>query len=193
MNRRDLLMGGAVAVAGAALARGVAEAQDDASADAPPASDVDGRYRPVVTPNGSSLPFRMVGGVKVFHLVAEPVHNVFTEGLEAHCWGYNGSTPGPTLEAVEGDRVRIYVTNRLPEPTTVHWHGVILPSGMDGVGGLSQHTIPPVDSFRNEFTFPQAATYMYNRHWDEITIEARGGASVGGRAGGSPIATSRSC
>jgi FtsP/CotA-like multicopper oxidase with cupredoxin domain len=55
--------------------------------------------------------------------------------LEAECWGYNGRVHGPTIEAVEGDRVRIYVTNRCRRPTTVHWHGVLLPNGMDGVAG----------------------------------------------------------
>ena len=65
----------------------------------------------------------IVDGVKVFHLIAEPVRNEFAPGLVGDCWGYNGTTPGPTIEAVEGDRIRIYVTNRLPEPTSVHWHG----------------------------------------------------------------------
>ena len=60
----------------------------------------------------------------------------FAPGLVATCWGYNGQVHGPTFEGTEGDDVRIYVTNRLPVATTVHWHGVFLPSGMDGVGGL---------------------------------------------------------
>src|SRR5918996_900070 len=54
---------------------------------------------------------------------------------------HGGATPAPTIEAVEGDRVRIYVTNGLPAPTSVHWHGMLVPSGMDGVGGLSQRAI----------------------------------------------------
>ena len=62
-------------------------------------------------------------------------------GWWASCWGYNGTTPGPTIEVVEGDRVRIYVTNRLSEPTSVHWHGILLPSGMDGVSGMTQKPI----------------------------------------------------
>ena len=88
----------------------------------------------------------MKDGVKEFHLVAEEVDHEFAPGSRAKCWGYNGSTPGPTIEAVEGDRIRILVTNRLPEHTTVHWHGILLPSGMDGVGGLSQ---PPHPAGRN--------------------------------------------
>ena len=86
-------------------------------------------YTPVVTPNGTTLPFVMKNGVKEFHLIAEPVKREFAPGMVVNCWGYNGQTPGPTIEAVEGDRVRILVTNRLPEHTSVHWHGVLLPSG----------------------------------------------------------------
>jgi FtsP/CotA-like multicopper oxidase with cupredoxin domain len=71
-------------------------------------------YTPVVTPNGSTLPFQMKQGVKEFRLVAEPVKREFAPGMVVNAWGYNGSTPGPTIEAVEGDRVRIYVTNKLP-------------------------------------------------------------------------------
>ena len=81
-------------------------------------------YTPVTTPNGSTLPFVLKDGVKEFHLVAEPVKREFAPGMIVNCWGYNGQTPGPTIEAVEGDRVRILVTNKLPEPTSVHWHGV---------------------------------------------------------------------
>ena len=77
----------------------------------------------------------MKNGVKEFHLVAEPVVREFAPGMKANLWGYNGQSPGPTIEAVEGDRVRIFVTNKLPEPTSVHWHGILLPSGMDGVSG----------------------------------------------------------
>jgi len=95
-------------------------------------------YNPVVTLNGWTLPWRMNNGVKEFHLVAEPVVREFTPGFKGHLWGYNGQSPGPTIEVVEGDRVRLFVTNRLPEHTSVHWHGQRLPNGMDGVTGLNQ-------------------------------------------------------
>jgi manganese oxidase len=100
----------------------------------------------------------MVDGVKVFHLVAEPVRHEFAPGLVANCWGYNGRVHGPTIEAVEGDRVRIYMTNRLPEPTTVHWHCILLPNGMDGVAGLNQKPIPSGETYRYEFTLRTAPT-----------------------------------
>src|SRR5207248_11131233 len=99
-------------------------------------------YTPVVTPSGATLEWKLVDGVKVFHMVAEEVEHEFAPGLKAKCWGYNGRVHGPTIEVVEGDRVRIYVTNRLPEPTTIHWHGILLENGMDGVAGLTQPAIP---------------------------------------------------
>lgn len=130
---------------------------------------VGGDYVPVTVPNGSTLPWRMIDGVKVFHLVAEPVKREFAPGLMVDCWGYNGETPGPLIEAVEGDRVRIYVTNRLAEPTTVHWHGILLPNGMDGVSGLNQAPIDPGQTFKYEFTLRQSGTFMYHPHFDEMT------------------------
>ncbi len=126
-------------------------------------------YIPVVTPNGTTLSWTVEGGVKVFHLTAEPVKREFSPGFIVNCWGYNGQTPGPTIEAVEGDRVRIYVTNKLPAATTVHWHGLYLPSGMDGVSGLNQRPILPDETFVYEFTLRQSGTHMYHPHYDEMT------------------------
>ena len=128
----------------------------------------------VRTLNGWTLPYRLNGDVKEFHLVAEPVEHEFAPGTRATCWGYNGSTPGPTIEAVEGDRVRIFVTNHLPEHTTIHWHGIVLPSGMDGVGGLSQPHIQPGETFVYEFVLHQHGTHMYHPHADEMTQMAFG-------------------
>ncbi len=139
-----------------------------------PAVDAAPSYRPVVTPNGATLPYRLVDGVKIFHLVAEEVLHEFAPGLAARLWGYNGRVHGPTIEAVEGDTVRIYVTNRLPAPTTVHWHGLHVPSGMDGVGGLSQRPIEPGETFRYEFTLRQHGTFMYHSHHDEMVQMALG-------------------
>ncbi len=126
-------------------------------------------YKPVTTLNGATLPWKMVDGVKVFHLIAEPVMHEFAPGLVAECWGYNGRVHGPTIEAVEGDRVRIYVTNQLPEATTVHWHAILVPSGMDGVGGLSQKAILRSETYKYEFTLRQHGTLMYHSHHDEMT------------------------
>jgi FtsP/CotA-like multicopper oxidase with cupredoxin domain len=131
-------------------------------------------YTPVVTPNNVSLAWKAVDGVKVYHLIAEEVEHEFAPGLKAHCWGFNGRIHGPTIEAVEGDRVRIYVTNRLPSGTSVHWHGLLVPNGMDGVAGLTQKVIRPGETFRYEFTLRQHGTHMYHSHHDEMTQMALG-------------------
>ena len=141
----------------------------------PPLVPPNGRpYRPVVTLNGWSLPWRMNNGVKEFHLVAEPVVREMAPGFKAHLWGYNGQSPGPTIEVVEGDRVRIFVTNRLPEHTTVHWHGQRLPNGMDGVAGLTQPPIEPGKTFVYEFVARRPGTFMYHPHADEMVQLAMG-------------------
>lgn len=170
ITRRNLLKT-STALAGAALvsaqrARGAPAAPR--RQDAPPSAS-GGTYVPVVTPNGWTLPYERVRGAKVFHLVAETIdEHEFAPGLVAQVWGYNGETPGPTLELVEGDHVRIYVTNRLPEPTTVHWHGVAVPNGMDGPAGLNQPSIPAGETFVYEFTFHRPGTFMYHSHFDEM-------------------------
>lgn len=146
----------------------------DPQAPAAPPGQPHRDYVPTITPGGATLPFKIVDGVKVFHLIAEEVRHEFAPGLRARCWGYNGRVHGPTLEAVEGDRVRVYVTNRLPAPTSVHWHGVFLPNGMDGVSGLTQPPIEPGQTFKYEWTFRQHGTFMYHSHHDEMTQMALG-------------------
>jgi FtsP/CotA-like multicopper oxidase with cupredoxin domain len=178
MNRRHLIqLFGAGALA-SATTRAAAEdpALDPVSGLHPQAMD-EGRkrgYTPVTTPNGRSLPFVIKGGVKEFHLVAEEVEHEFAPGCRARCWGYNGTTPGPTIEAVEGERVRILVTNKLPEPTSIHWHGILLPNGMDGVAGLTQAAIQPGETWAYEFTLRQAGSHMYHPHADEMVQMALG-------------------
>ena len=131
-------------------------------------------YLPVTTLNGWTLEPRCRDGFKEYHLVAEPVLRELAPGTVAHLWGYNGSSPGPTIEVIEGDRVRIYVTNRLPEHTSIHWHGQRLPNGMDGVVGLNQEGIPPGRTFLYEFEAKRPGTFMYHPHADEMTQMAMG-------------------
>src|SRR5687768_144962 len=141
----------------------------------PPLAPNTGRdYQAVVTLNGWSLPWRMNNGWKEFHLVAGPVVRELAPGMKAHLWGYNGASPGPTIETVEGDKVRIFVTNKLPEHTTIHWHGMLLPNGMDGVGGLTQPHIKPGQTFVYEFVTTKSGTFMYHPHADEMVQMAMG-------------------
>ncbi|ANL31924.1 multicopper oxidase protein (plasmid) [Rhizobium phaseoli] len=179
-NRRQLFGASAALLAAGAWtktsAMGLPDAPTMASADMqPPLHPTSGPdYQPVVTLNGWTLPHRMINGVKEFHLVAEPVEREMAEGMTAYLWGYNGQSPGPTIEAVEGDRVRIFVTNKLPEHTTIHWHGMILPSGMDGVGGLTQPHIPVGKTYVYEFDLVKSGTFMYHPHSDEMVQMAMG-------------------
>ncbi len=145
-----------------------------AAAEAPPAGRPDADYTPVVVPNGTKARYKVVDGVKVFHLTAEPVTWEVADGLTVRTWGYNGSVPGPLIELAEGDRARLYVTNHLPAPTSVHWHGLLLPCGQDGVSGLTQPPIRPGETFRYEFIFPHAGTFMYHPHFDSMTQEGMG-------------------
>ena len=168
ISRRNVLVSTAAAVAGAAAGLFSPKRLLAATTTGMANGTSSGRHTPVVTPNGASLPWRWEDGRKTFHLIAEPVVREFAPGLKVNCWGYNGQTPGPTIEAVEGDRVRIYVENRLPEPTSVHWHGVLLPNGMDGVSGLNQRAIHPGETFKYEFTVRQYGTQMYHPHFDEM-------------------------
>lgn len=174
ITRREMIVSSAAAaVGGSMLLQGSGQAQAaQHEQQAPTRKEL--LYTPVITPNGSTLPWKLVDGVKVFHLVAEPVKREFAPGLVVECWGYNGQTPGPTIEVIEGDRIRIYVTNRLPEATSVHWHGVLLPNGMDGVSGLNQKPIAPGETFKYEFELRQWGTQMYHPHFDEMTQMALG-------------------
>ncbi|KDB52818.1 multicopper oxidase type 3 [Sphaerotilus natans subsp. natans DSM 6575] len=179
ISRRSLFSAGA-AVAAASVSRVAMAALPEpviqtSAATAAPLQPATGRpYRPVVTLNGWSLPWRMNAGVKEFHLVAEPVVREMTPGFNANLWGYNGQSPGPTIEVVEGDQVRIFVTNRLPEHHAVHWHGQRLPNGMDGVAGLTQPAIPPGKTFVYEFEARRPGTFMYHPHADEMVQMAMG-------------------
>ena len=180
LTRRRLFSGAGLAVAAAAAAKSALAAlpeivSTDSTAMQPPLSPPNGRpYHPVATLNGWTLPWRMRNGVKEFHLVAEPVIREIAPGMKAHLWGYNGQSPGPTIEVVEGDRVRIFVTNRLGEHTSVHWHGQRLPNGMDGVAGLNQPSIKPGQTYVYEFVAQRAGTFMYHPHADETTQMAMG-------------------
>jgi manganese oxidase len=125
-NRRQFFAGAAATMAGLTVARSALAAlpepviQTSVDTAAPLVPNTGRPYNPVVTLNGWSLPWRMNNGVKEFHLVAEPVVREMAPGFKVNMWGYNGQSPGPTIEVVEGDRVRIFVTNKLPEHTQRH-------------------------------------------------------------------------
>ena len=173
ITRRTILSAGPLLAGGLALLR----ARNAASQTPLPAGDAAsqaGPYTPVTTPNGTTMPWTLKDGVKEFRIVAEPVQREFAPGMLVDCWGYNGQSPGPTLEAVEGDRVRLFLTNNLPERTSMHWHGALLPNGMDGVAGLVQEHIEPGETYVYEFNLRQHGTLMYHPHSDEMVQMALG-------------------
>jgi manganese oxidase len=118
----------------------------------------------VETPDVPSLPYTLENGVKVFHLVAEPVKRKIAPYKVMDVWGYNGTCPGPTIQVLQGDRVRIIVDNHLPESTTMHWHGFEIPVQMDGMPYISQKPIPPGGRFTYEFDLHQHGTFFYHAH-----------------------------
>jgi FtsP/CotA-like multicopper oxidase with cupredoxin domain len=183
-NRRDFLRKGAAATAGLVAVGAVAtdapaeqHEKHEHSAPRVPAGDAKDRGKlvsgrraaelppvPIETPDIPKLPWKMVDGVKEFHLTAEHLKREFVPDVWIDVWGYNGSMPGPTIEAVEGDKVRIIVHNKLPEATSAHWHGLEVPIAMDGVPGVTQDPIPAGGTYTYEFTLRQNGTFFYHSH-----------------------------
>ena len=128
-SRRNFFTGAAALVGAGLVSRAGAATLPEApimnsAATQPPPPPPNGRpYNPVVTLNGWSLPWRMNKGVKEFHLIAEPVVREIAPGMKANLWGYNGQSPGPTIEVVEGDRVRIRAGNLTMTNHPIHLHG----------------------------------------------------------------------
>ena len=121
-------------------------------------------FSPMVTPDLSDLPHEMDGGVKVFKLVAEPVKRKIAPFKTIDAWGYNGSCPGPTIQVQQGDRVRVVFENKLPESTSIHWHGLEVPIEQDGVPWISQKPIAAGEKYVYEFTVHQEGTFFYHSH-----------------------------
>ena len=113
---------------------------------------------------GQVLPPRLENGVKVFTLSTSVFRWSILPGVTVDAYGFNGQVPGPTLRFKQGDRVRIDVVNHLPETTSVHWHGLILPNVMDGPAMITQDPIKTGGVYHYEFTAVQSGTYLYHSH-----------------------------
>ena len=171
-SRRNFLRG-ITTLAGAATAQATAHTQhvhEPAQAERPRAipaassSTFSAGVVPVVTPDVPDMPWRLENGVKVFDVAVEHVRTEFLPGRIVDAWGFNGSIPGPTIQVNEGDRVRFIVENRLPEPFSMHWHGIEVPNDMDGMPGISQDPIAPGGRFVYEYTLHQNGTFFYHSH-----------------------------
>jgi len=151
----------------------------------------------VHTLNVPPLGYEMDGDIKVLTLIVQPVERYLTDGRmpdesvikewnrfvggmhhnmpkKVKLWGYNGSVPGPTIEAVEGDTIRVIMKNELPEPTSIHWHGLEVPNDQDGAGGHSEPPTPPGGTRIYEFTLHQVGTFMYHTGFNVMKQDGMG-------------------
>lgn len=132
-------------------------------------------YRAPVEARGDQpLEPRIEGGVKVFDLTASVIEWNILSYERVMGYAFNQQIPGPRIRITEGDRVRINVTNNLPEPTSVHWHGLVVPNQFDGPAGITQDPIEPGETFSYEFTVNQAGTFFYHSHDNADRQEALG-------------------
>jgi FtsP/CotA-like multicopper oxidase with cupredoxin domain len=112
------------------------------------------------------LSYKLENGVKVFNLTADPVRWPILKETTVTAWSYNGMVPGPLIKVTDGDKVKILVKNNLPEATTIHWHGILVPNNMDGIPDETQDPIEPGDTFTYEFTARPAGTFWYHSHFN---------------------------
>lgn len=131
---------------------------------------VDDSNVPSADPNARGnqpLAATVVDGVHEYQLTASVINWTILPDVVVTAYAYNGQVPGPLLRFTAGDPVRIIVANDLPEPTSVHWHGLVIPNNMDGAAGVTQAAIEPGESFTYEFTVPETpGTYFYHSHKD---------------------------
>ena len=113
---------------------------------------------------GQILESRMDGDTKVFEMSASVVKWSILPDEDVAAYAYNNQVPGPTIRVTQGDKVRIDFKNQLPESTTIHWHGLILPNEMDGPANVTQAPIEPGESFTYEYETVQSGTYFYHTH-----------------------------
>jgi FtsP/CotA-like multicopper oxidase with cupredoxin domain len=110
------------------------------------------------------------GDWKTVHLTSSKFEWQFRDDQEpVEVWGYNEQIPGPTLRFKAGDKLRVYYRNDLDEASTVHWHGLIVPNSMDGVGLVTQPAVMPGETFVYEFEVPNTpGTFMYHAHMNDM-------------------------
>jgi manganese oxidase len=107
---------------------------------------------------------RIENGMKIYDIEASVIRWNILPDVSVEAYAYNRQVPGPRLQFTEGDHVRINFRNQLPETTTVHWHGLIVPNEMDGPAEITQKPIEPGGSYTYEFTVGQSGTYFYHSH-----------------------------
>jgi FtsP/CotA-like multicopper oxidase with cupredoxin domain len=122
-------------------------------------------YTATATTRGDRLLVpRIENGVKVFDLDASVIRWNILPRVQVAAYAINREVPGPRLELTEGDHIRINFTNHLPEPATMHWHGLVVPNRMDGPGYITQEPVPSGGRYVYEYVVQQSGTYFYHSH-----------------------------
>ncbi|ALS28879.1 multicopper oxidase family protein [Paenibacillus validus] len=111
---------------------------------------------------------------KEFTLTAKTSNQELAPGITLPVWTFNNSVPGPELRVKQGETVKINLKNELPEPVTIHWHGVPVPNAMDGIPGVTQNAVQPGQSFTYTFKADVPGTYWYHSHQDSVNQLDRG-------------------
>jgi len=114
-----------------------------------------------------------MGAQVTVELEAREVEWEFAPGQSITGFALNGEIPGPTIEANRGDTLVVRLTNNLPQPTMIHWHGIRVPASMDGTGAV-QRAVEPGETFEYRFEVPDAGTYWYHSHHNETEQIERG-------------------
>lgn len=173
MPHAALGMAGTITVAGQArMAR--REGEDSPGGAGGAHGDVEDLPTVTGVHGAQELEYTMDGDTRVYHMTVERIQWETKPGTLVEAWTFNRQIPGPTLRVPSGQRVRIVVTNRLPEGTAAHWHGLEVPNSMDGVPGISQDPIAPGDSFVYEFEARPEGTHLYHSHFNSLHQEEHG-------------------
>jgi FtsP/CotA-like multicopper oxidase with cupredoxin domain len=184
IKRRDVLKMSAAGAFGIAMAN-VGAAMSGATALRPSAGSPSADLNRLTTADLRALPalrspraISRTGRTKTFTLTLATANVEPLPGHSVAIRAVNGLSPGPTLHATEGDEMQITVVNRLAMAATIHWHGIPVPFLMDGAGMISQQAIEPGQSFEYRFTAPQAGTYMYHSHYNDLELQSVAGMIV---------------
>ena len=132
------------------------------------------------------LKYTLENGVKVFNLEAAPIRWPILKDTTVTAWAYNGMVPGPLIRVTEGDKVKIILKNNIPEATTIHWHGILVPNNMDGIPDETQKPIQPGETFTYEFTAKPKGTFWYHSHFDsdkQISVGLSGAFNIEPKGG----------
>lgn len=109
-----------------------------------------------------------------FTLVAKEVTHQLNGEVKVEAWTFNGSVPGAQIRVKEGEKVTINLKNELPEPTSIHWHGIRVPNKMDGIPGVTQNAVQPGETFTYDFVAQDPGTYMYHTHQEAVSQMDKG-------------------